>query len=169
MTESKASSSIRREPQGPFFDVAGERPFGTMGRREREVLSVLHELRQATVQEVADRLSTDLAYTTVMTTLDRLHRKGVVQREKRSRAFVYSALLSARDLEGQRAVHLIRRFFSESDMRPEILVSCLVDAVQHYDTELLDQLESSIRQARAEFRHSAIAPAPPESSVKEKP
>jgi len=122
--------------------------FSRLGEREREVLSVLRELGSATVQQVAGRLSAGLAYTTVMTTLDRLFRKGLLDRRKQNRAFLYSAALSARDLEGQRAAHLIRRFFSESDVQPEVLVSCLVDAVHHYDEELLDRLESSIRQAR---------------------
>jgi predicted transcriptional regulator len=121
-----------------------------LGHREREVLAILHELQCATVQQVAERLNCELAYTTVMTTLDRLFRKGLVERKKKSRAFLYAATLSIRDLEEQRATHLVRRFFSESDARPEMLVSCLVDAVHDYDTELLDQLESGIRMARAQ-------------------
>jgi predicted transcriptional regulator len=121
-----------------------------LGWREREVLSVLGELGSATVQQVADRLNASLAYTTVMTTLDRLFRKGLLQRKKRNRAFVYSAAFSIRDLEGHRAALLIRRFFSESNAQPEVLVSCLVDAVHAYDTELLDRLESSIREARTQ-------------------
>ena len=125
-------------------------PGPLLGRREREVLAVLRELGSATVQQVAEHLDASLAYTTVMTTLDRLFRKGLLDREKVNRAFLYSPGLSARDLEEQRAAHLIRRFFSESDSQPDILVSCLVDAVHDYDTDLLDQLESTIRSARAQ-------------------
>jgi len=134
-------------------------PVSSLGRREREVLSILRELGSATVQQVAARLSAGLAYTTVMTTLDRLFRKGLLRREKQKRAFLYSAALSPTDLEGQRAALLVRRFFSESDAQPQVLVSCLVDAVHHYDTELLDRLESSIRNARAQ---SASSPRKPE-------
>lgn len=122
---------------------------GRLGQREREVLSVLRELHAATVQQVSERLSASLAYTTVMTTLDRLFRKGFLRREKKDRAFLYSMAVSAKDLEGLRASDLIRRYFAESDAQPEMLISCLVDAVHHYDTELLDQLESKIRTARA--------------------
>jgi predicted transcriptional regulator len=131
----------------------GDRPAaaaGELGRREREVLAVLRELGSATVQQVAKHIDAALAYTTVMTTLDRLFRKGLLDREKVNRAFLYSPSLSARDLEEQRAAHLIRRFFSESETQPDILVSCLVDAVHDYDTGLLDQLESSVRSARAQ-------------------
>lgn len=135
-----------------------------LGRREREVLSVLRQLGSATVQQVAERLDTGLAYTTVMTTLDRLFRKGLLERRKQNRAFLYSVALSARDLEDRRAAQLIRRFFSESDVRPEILVSCLVDAVHGYDTGLLDQLESSIRAARAHSGPVAAQPSAPAPS-----
>ena len=140
-------------------NVSSPQPLGALGRREREVLSVLRQLGHATVQQVGKRLETGLAYTTVMTTLDRLFRKGLLTRRKENRAFVYSLALSARDVEGHRAAHLIRRFFSESDAQPEVLVSCLVDAVHHYDTDLLDQLESSIRAAREHSEPPGSAPA----------
>jgi predicted transcriptional regulator len=105
-----------------------------------------------------ERLSTALAYTTVMTTLDRLFKKGLLQREKKDRAFIYSAHLTAREVEEQRASDLIRRFFSDSGERPDILLSCLVDAVHHYDTGMLDQLESKIRSARAHYLASDTKP-----------
>jgi predicted transcriptional regulator len=120
-----------------------------LGIREREVLSVLWSQGSANVQQVAGRLSTPLAYTTVMTTLDRLFKKGLLQREKKCRAFIYSSNLTAREIEAQRASHLIRRFFSDSREQPDMLLSCLVDAVDHYDTSMLDQLESKIRSVRA--------------------
>ena len=141
-------------------------PAPLLGRREREVLAVLRVLGSATVLQVAELLNRGLAYTTVMTTLDRLFRKGLVSRTKKSRAYLYTAALSARDLEGQRATHLVRRFFTESDARPEMLISCLVDAVHHYDTELLDQLESGIRAARAQSGKGAPVERGP---AKEKP
>ena len=132
--------------------------FNELGRLEREVMTVLWELGPATVQQVAIRLDTGLAYTTVMTTLDRLFRKGLLRREKRSRAFLYSPVLSAQDVAGRRAQDMIRRFFTESKMQPEVLISCLIDAVHHYDTELLDQLDSRIRSARAQMQRNGSDP-----------
>ena len=132
--------------------------FNGLGRREREVMSALWELGAASVQQVAIRMGTGLAYTTVMTTLDRLFRKGLLRREKRNRAFIYSAVLSAKDVEGRRAADMIRRFFGESNMQPEVLISCLIDAVHHYDTELLDHLDSRIRSARAHIEQNRSNP-----------
>jgi len=127
-------------------------PVSRLGRREREVMQAVWELGRASVQQVSERLSAALAYTTVMTTLDRLFRKGLLRREKQQRAFIYSAALTAEDVEGRRAADLVRRFFDETGARPEVLLSCLVEAVHGYDTELLDQLESRIRRARAQTR-----------------
>lgn len=160
--------TIPENPPGP--DTESGTPLGLLGHREREVLSVLRQLGSATVQQVSEHLNSGLAYTTVMTTLDRLYRKGLLVRRKQNRAFLYSVALSPRDLEGHRAAHFIRRFFSESDARPEILVSCLVDAVHHYDTDLLDQLESSIRNARAQSAASSseTPSATPSSSAPRK-
>jgi predicted transcriptional regulator len=156
--EQGAARNHREARDGVEKAGAATSPVSALGHREREVLSVLREMGSATVQQVAGRLSASLAYTTVMTTLDRLFRKGLLRREKRNRAFLYSMALTARDMEGQRAAHLIRRFFSESDVQPEILVSCLVDAVHRYDTELLERLESSIRQARAQAASPQTGP-----------
>jgi predicted transcriptional regulator len=124
-----------------------------LGQREREIMSVLLAHGSATVQQVSERLSDPLAYTTVMTTLDRLFKKGFLQREKRSRAFLYSTTLTAREIEDRRAASLVRHFFADSGERSDILLSCLVDAVHRYDTTLLNQLESKISAARE--RHLA--------------
>ena len=84
-----------------------------------------------------------------MTTLDRLFKKGFLQREKQDRAYIYSPTLTSKQIEDERAAGLVRRFFADSEEHPDILVSCLVDAVHDYDKRLLDQLESKIRAARA--------------------
>lgn len=53
-----------------------------------------------TPAEVNERLDVDLAYTTVMTVLGRLHEKGRASREQRGRAFAYSAAVSESELAG---------------------------------------------------------------------
>jgi predicted transcriptional regulator len=129
-----------------------------LGRREREIMKVLWARGSASVLEVAEHLSTALAYTTVMTTLDRLFKKGLLQREKKNRAFIYSARLTSTEVERERAAGLVRRFFTDSRERPEILLSCLVDAVDEYDAGLLDALEAKIRAARAQAGERVAKP-----------
>jgi predicted transcriptional regulator len=143
--------STQSNPQAPpaIIQDADGAPTVRLGRREREVMAVLWKKGNASVQQVAQQLSTALAYTTVMTTLDRLFKKGLLRREKRYRAFVYSTALSAQEVEGQRATEFIRNFFDDSEQKQDVLLSCLIGAVQKYDSKLLDQLESELRSARA--------------------
>jgi len=123
-------------------------PAVRLGEREREVLEVLWSEGSATVQQVAECLKTTLAYTTVMTTLDRLFKKRILLREKRERAFVYRPAVSRGELERDRAAAMVKGFFSGSDMNRDALVSYLVDAVQSYDRDLLHRLEEKVQTAK---------------------
>jgi len=59
-------------------------------RYELQLMDVLWTIGQGTVQDVCDRLERDLAYTTVMTTLNLLvTKKQVLTREKQGRAYIY--------------------------------------------------------------------------------
>jgi len=68
-------------------------------RYELELMDILWGRGEGTVQEVCDGLGRELAYTTVMTTLSLLERKkGVLERFKRGRAYVYRPLVSRQDV-----------------------------------------------------------------------
>lgn len=74
-----------------------------MGELESEVLAALWaEDVGATPGDMRERLGTDLAYTTVMTILTRLWKKGLVDRERVGRAYVYRPRMSAADLAATR-------------------------------------------------------------------
>lgn len=120
-----------------------------LGRREREMLNAIWMLGAGTVHEIARHLSTKLSGNSVATQLNRLVKKGLLRRQKRGRAFIYSADLNARELEENRAAELVRRLFSESNQHPDILLSCFVEAVHQYDTELLSHLEARISQKKS--------------------
>ena len=81
---------------------------------ELECMRVLWKQPGASVAQVRAGLQRPLAYTTVMTVLERLSAKGVVQRRKQGRAYAYSALL---DLESarQEAVSRLLTGFFEND------------------------------------------------------
>ncbi|ANH40491.1 Transcriptional regulator BlaI [Nocardioides dokdonensis FR1436] len=71
-----------------------------MGQLEAAVMHRLWDWdRPASVREVVDDLQRErkIAYTTVMTVLDNLHRKGLVHRHKQGRAYVYTAVMSQED------------------------------------------------------------------------
>ena len=90
----------------------------------------------------------DIAYTTLMTTLDRLHRKRLLDRDKSGRAFVYRARLSRAEFHSARAADAVRTALSAGPAAAELLLSTLVDTVSERDRSLLDDLESLVRTRR---------------------
>jgi hypothetical protein len=76
-----------------------------LGPLEMQVMNVAWSVGRCSVRDVVERLNSKLAYTTVMTTLDRLFKKGLLEREKSERAFLYSPRCPARiGSEGARAI-----------------------------------------------------------------
>ena len=90
------------------------------------------------------------AYTTLMTTLDRLHRKGVLDREKSGRAFVYRPRYSREELESGMAVRAIESLLDRSSAEP--VLSYFIDEVSRRDARLLDELERLVQEKRREQR-----------------
>ena len=122
-----------------------------LGPLEIRVMEVLWAAGQSSVRDVVEKLERKLAYTTVMTTLDRLFKKGLLDRQKSERAFLYLPRLSNQEWERQRAGDLVSGFLSGPEPVRELLLSSLVDAVGQYDAVLLDQLEEKIRKKRKEL------------------
>jgi predicted transcriptional regulator len=122
-----------------------------LGPLEIRVMEVLWTAGQSSVRDVVDKLERKLAYTTVMTTLDRLFKKGMLDRQKSERAFLYFPRLSNQEWERQRAGDLVAGFLAGPQPARELLLSSLVDAVGQHDEVLLDQLEEKIRKKRKEL------------------
>lgn len=109
-----------------------------LGDLERAVMDVLWDRdAPATVREVGEALDgRGLAYTTVMTVLDRLAGKGMVERERAGRAWSYRPaapreayiarlMLDALDLAGERDAALVRFANSVSGTEAEVLRAAL--------------------------------------------
>jgi predicted transcriptional regulator len=122
-----------------------------LGSLEFELMEILWSKGESSVREVVPKLGRPLAYTTVMTTLDRLFKKGLLVRHKSDRAFVYSPSFSRQQWEQKRAGSLIAGFLCGPHPSPELLLSCLLDAVGEHDAKLLDTLEKKIRNRRKEL------------------
>lgn len=131
---------------------------GRLGSREREVLEIVWRDGSVTVGQVSRHLSIPLAYTTVMTTLDRLFKKGLLRREKQERAFLYSPAVTPSDVESFRARALLDRFFDHSRSDPDVLLSCLVDVIGSYDNELLQSLEEKVKAAKLQSEAQGASP-----------
>jgi predicted transcriptional regulator len=122
-----------------------------LGPLEIRVMEVLWTAGQSSVRDVVEKLERKLAYTTVMTTLDRLFKKGMLARQKSERAFLYLPRLSNQEWERQRAGDLVAGFLAGPQPVRDLLLSSLVDAVGQHDAVLLDQLEEKIRKKRKEL------------------
>jgi len=122
-----------------------------LGSLEFELMEILWSRGESSVRDVVPKLSRPLAYTTIMTTLDRLFKKGLLDRHKSDRAFVYLPHLSRQQWERTRAENLVAGFLSGPHPSRDLLLSCLLDAVGEHDATLLDDLEKKIRSRRKEL------------------
>lgn len=123
----------------------------SLGRLEFDLMEILWSRGESNVRDVAQQLDRPLAYTTVMTTLDRLFKKGLLDRRMPDRAFLYFARFSREEWERQRAEHILAGFLAGPHPSRELLLSSFLDAVGEQDTRLLDELEKRIRRKRREL------------------
>jgi BlaI family transcriptional regulator, penicillinase repressor len=99
---------------------------------ELECMNALWRLGQATVRDIHAALATTRprAYTTIMTILDRLTQKGVVERQKSGRAWLYKAHLSADQARTHAVARLVEGFFQGSTEALASHLSTLSNAAQ---------------------------------------
>jgi predicted transcriptional regulator len=110
------------------------------GALEREVLASLAVAgRPLTAGEVLAELGGGLAYTTVMTTLSRLHAKGALRREPAGRAYAYSLASSLEALPASLTASRMRRLLDAEDDRASVLAS-FVAHLEQDDERLLAEL-----------------------------
>ncbi len=114
---------------------------------ELEVMKILWRKQTATVAQVQESLkpTRPLAYTTVMTVLDRLARKGAVDRRKQGRGYLYKAAMSEQAVCELAVDRLLDDFFSQS---PEKLVQYVHERMtprsMPSSAEASPQLDSSL-------------------------
>jgi predicted transcriptional regulator len=130
------------------FKSSGEILENRLGALEREVMGVVWKAGEINVREACELLESPVAYTTVMTTMDRLFKKRLLARRKVGRAFVYAATATRAEMEGAVATELVQSLLQRHRGEPLPLLSSLVDAVSDRDRALLDDLERLIREKR---------------------
>ena len=122
-----------RDAAGLPADPAARRGAGEL---EAEVLAVLQAAGTALPPgEVRERLGGGLAYTTVVTILSRLHAKGVLERRKKGRAYVYEPVA---DEPGLTAIAMTRMLDTEADR--ETVLARFVSGLSETDEELLRRM-----------------------------
>jgi predicted transcriptional regulator len=121
-----------------------------LGALERQVLERCWSLgREVSVRELVEAFDGALAYTTLMTTVDRLYKKRLLDRRREGRAFLYTARVSEDQLRRGVAADVIDSLLGEHHDEARPVMSTFVDALGERDRALLDELEELIRRRRA--------------------
>jgi predicted transcriptional regulator len=108
---------------------------------------------ELSVREAQAIVNRPVAYTTLMTTFDRLHKKRLLTRRKSGRAFVYAAALSREALDRAVASELVGGLLQSDAGGPLPVLSTLVDTVTDRDRALLDELERLVAAKRDALGH----------------
>jgi predicted transcriptional regulator len=134
-----------------WFRVATDPLQTALGHLERDVMEVVWLRGDQSVRVVQSQLSRRIAYTTVMTTLDRLFKKGFVSRRREGRAYVYTAAHSRTEVTATLTNGVLRDLLATESSSARPLLSNLVDAVTDSDAALLDELERLVRDKRQQL------------------
>lgn len=105
---------------------------------------------EVSVRDICVAFGDQVAYTTIMTTLDRLYKKHLLARRKSGRAFIYSPAVSREQLETGIREDVIEGLFDGTEGIQPVL-ACIVDAVSERDRELLDELERLVQEKKRQL------------------
>ena len=135
---------------------------GRLADLELECMKVLWKYPGASVAQVRAGLPRPLAYTTVMTVLDRMSAKGLVERRKNGRAYLYTAAL---DLETARhgAVRRLAARFFDSD--PAALARYAARLRMNQEDSAPTAVPQPRRRTRPEARRPAVFPSHMDDSL----
>lgn len=139
------------------FQPSSEGIKKALGELEAEVMECLwklssHVYRQtgASVQEVCETLNQkrEIAYTTVMTTMDRLYKKGYLGREKVGKAYIYTTVYTREKFQEALAKEVLEGVL---DNFAEPVISTFVDLISEENPEYLDRLAMMIEEKKKEL------------------
>jgi predicted transcriptional regulator len=126
-----------------------------LGPLEERLLEALWRRGHATVRDLVNDNGAcqDLAYTTVMTTLDRLFKKNLLSRQAEGRAFRYTPRFTREELHREVAGEAFRQMLDASPAS-SLPLSYLVEILSERDAQLLDDLRQVVEAKRRELRKS---------------
>jgi len=124
----------------------------SLGKLEFEVLEETWRSGEVSVGEVQRAFGERVAYTTLMTTLDRLYKKGLLSRRKSGRAFLYTPRVTRAEFERGVAEDIIDGLLDREGGGVEPLLACIVETVSERDREHLDTLYRLVQEKRRELQ-----------------
>jgi len=138
-----------------MLSIFGSYSTPNLGPFEQRLLQELWSRGSATVRELLADGQIRQAYTTVMTTVDRLYKKGMLDRTAEGRAFRYTPRQTPGEMQRVAAFEGIQQLLG-SGAATALPLSYLVEAVSAHDAQLLDELQLLVETKRRELqKHNA--------------
>ena len=123
-----------------------------LGPLEHRVMETVWLRGEVSVKDVHGDFDGPAAYTTVMTTMDRLYKKGLLARRKLGRAYLYSATASRDELDRSVASGFLEVLLGQGSDTAQPVLSRLVDVVGESDRGLLDELDRLVKEKRRRLK-----------------
>ena len=127
-----------------------------LGPLETQVMEVLWACGECRVREVMERLDRNLAYTTIMSTLDRLFRKNLVSRRLCDRAYIYSPRITCQEWKDKVARDVVAKLLAGPQASREALVACLLEAAGDQEDLLLGVIERRVRRPSRKLNDQVV-------------
>src|ERR1700752_3363995 len=122
-----------------------------LGKLERQVLEHTWQLGEVSVRDVHRVVEERIAYTTLMTTLDRLFKKNLLERRKDGRAFLYSSGVPREHLDRCIKEDVVDGLLGHGADGVDPVLACIVDTLSEHDRELLDELDRLVQEKKREL------------------
>lgn len=113
--------------------------------RERQIVDILYERGASTVGEIGEALEDEVSGSAIRAMLQRLERKGFVERSQTNRGFIYAPSVPEKAARKSALGQVVRVFFNGS---PTSAAAALLGMQDNLDAEELDELEQLIARAR---------------------
>ena len=140
----------------PFVLRGFRRPreiaFTAVGRRERLVLEETWQRGEVSVRDIYRAFEERVAYTTLMTVLDRLFRKNLLARRRDGRAYLYAAAVTREEFERTIKADVVDGLVGHGADEVEPVLACIVDTITQRDRELLDELDRLVQEKKRELK-----------------
>jgi len=128
-----------------------------LGKLERQVLEETWLRGEVSVRDIYRAFEERVAYTTLMTTLDRLFRKNLLARRKDGRAFLYAPLVGREEFERGVKEDVVDGLLGHGADQVEPVLACIVDTITERDRELLDELDRLVQEKKRELNRAPSA------------
>lgn len=126
-----------------------------LGHLESQLMERIWARGEISVHDLHAEFAPRLAYTTIMTTLDRLYKKGLLNRRKVGKPYLYEAKLTENEYHERLTQHFFGMVMHDGKHR-NVVLSGFVDAVSETDRQMLEKLEELVKAKRRALRNQTL-------------